>query len=210
MLGKTHMAVGVAAGLAVMHPKNIQELIVGTGTLAVGSVISDIDIGTSDSYKDADKIIALAVFACVAVAAVEATMHLGIYQRLMRNSSLLRIVAGTAAFLLLCAFGKEQPHRSFMHSIPALVSLTGCVEIIFPLAAPYFAIGFISHLTLDLCNRRDERLLYPLKWGLSFGVCSSKGLVNRILFSAGSAVSAIVFAVLLLRIYDVRQLLHLL
>ena len=119
-------------------------------------------------------------------------------------------MAGTAAFLLLCAFGKEQPHRSFMHSIPALVSLTGCVEIIFPLAAPYFAIGFISHLTLDLCNRRDERLLYPLKWGLSFGVCSSKGLVNRILFSAGSAVSAIVFAVLLLRIYDVRQLLHLL
>ncbi|MGM9629074.1 metal-dependent hydrolase [Butyricicoccus sp.] len=210
MLGKTHMAVGVAAGLAVMHPKNIQELIVGTGTLAVGSVISDIDIGTSDSHKDADKIIALAVFACVAVAAVEATMHLGIYQRLMRNSSLLRIVAGTAAFLLLCAFGKEQPHRSFMHSIPALVSLTGCVEIVFPLAAPYFAIGFISHLALDLCNRRDERLLYALKWGMSFGVCSSKGLVNRILFSAGSVVSAIVFAVLLLRIYDVRQLLHLL
>ena len=59
MLGKTHMAVGVAAGLVVMHPQNIQELIVGTGTLAVGSVISDIDIGTSDSHKEADKIIAL-------------------------------------------------------------------------------------------------------------------------------------------------------
>ncbi|MGM9616155.1 metal-dependent hydrolase [Butyricicoccus sp.] len=208
MLGKTHMAVGVAVGLAVMHPKNIQELIVGTGTLAVGSVISDIDIGTSDSHKDADKIIALAVFACAAVAAVETTMHFGIYERMMRNSSLLRIVAGTAVFLLICAFGKEQPHRSFMHSIPALVLLTGCVEIVFPLAAPYFAIGFLSHLALDLCNRRDERLLYPLKWGLSFGLCSSKGLVNRIWFSIGSAVSAIIFVVLLLRIYNVRQLLH--
>ena len=210
MLGKTHMAVGVAAGLVVMHPQNIQELIVGTGTLAVGSVISDIDIGTSDSHKEADKIIALAGLACFAVAAAEATMHLGIYDRLMRNSSLMRILAGVAAFLLLCAFGKEQQHRSFMHSIPALVLLTGCVEIIFPLAAPYFAVGFVSHLALDLCNRRDERLLYPLKWGLSFGVCSSKGLVNRILFSVGFAVSAITFAVLVLQIYDIRQLLHLL
>lgn len=208
MLGKTHMAVGVAAGLAIMHPHNIQELIVGTGTLAIGSVISDIDIGTSDSHKDADKIIALACLACFAVVVLESILHLGIYRHLMRSSSLRRIMIGLAAFLLLCAFGKEQPHRSFMHSIPALLLLTGCIEIIFPLAKPYFIIGFVSHLMLDLFNRRDERLLYPLKWGLSFGMCSSKGLVNQVLFSVGSAASALIFAVLLLQIYDIRQLLH--
>ncbi|MCD8354982.1 MAG: metal-dependent hydrolase [Clostridia bacterium] len=208
MLGKTHMAVGVAAGLTIMHPHNIQELVVGTGTLVIGSVISDIDIGTSDSHKDANKIIALACLACIAVAVVESTMHLGIYGRLMRNSSLRRIVIGAAAFLVLCAFGKEQPHRSFMHSVPALLLLTGCVEIIFPLAKPYFMIGFVSHLVLDLFNRRDERLLYPLKWGWSLGLCSSKGLANRTLFSVGSAASILIFAVLLSQIYDIRQLLH--
>lgn len=200
MLGKTHMAVGVAAGLTLLHPQNIPELIVGTGTLALSSVISDIDSGTSDSHKDADKIIAVAGLICFAVAAAETVMHLGIYERLMRNSSFMRILAGTMAFLLLCAFGKEQPHRSFMHSIPALLLLTGCVKIIFPLAMPYFAVGFLSHLVLDLLNHRDERLLYPLKCGVSFGICSSKGLVNRILFSVGSTVSIIAFAVLLLHL----------
>lgn len=200
MLGKTHMAVGVAVGLAVMQPHTIQELIAGTGTLAVSSVISDIDIGTSDSHKDADKIIAMAGLTCVAVAAAEAVLDLGIYDRLMKNSSLMQIVAGSVAFLLLCAFGKEQPHRSFMHSIPALVLLTGCIWMIFPVAVPYFAIGFASHLVIDLLNHRDERLLYPLKWGLSFGVCSSKGVVNRMLFSGGFAVSVGLFAICLLRL----------
>ena len=52
MLGKTHMAVGVAAGLLVLQPKNLQELILGTGVSAIGSVISDIDVGTSESHKE--------------------------------------------------------------------------------------------------------------------------------------------------------------
>lgn len=46
-LGKTHMAVGTAAGLLIMQPQNITELILGTGAAMIGSVISDIDIGTS-------------------------------------------------------------------------------------------------------------------------------------------------------------------
>ncbi|HIV67840.1 MAG TPA: metal-dependent hydrolase [Candidatus Butyricicoccus stercorigallinarum] len=207
MLGKTHMAVGVAAGLALLRPQTLPELVIGTGTLAVGAVLSDIDSGTSESHRDADKIIALAGLACFAVAAAEGALHLGIYERLMQSSNALRIVLGAAAFLLLCAFGKEQPHRSFMHSLPALALLTGCVHLMFPLAAPYFAAGFVSHLALDLLNRRDERLLYPLSWGLSFGLCSSKGLVNRALFSAGCAGGAAAFGVLLLRAADLRRLL---
>lgn len=40
MLGKTHMAVGTAAGLLIMQPQNITELILGTGAAMIGSVIS--------------------------------------------------------------------------------------------------------------------------------------------------------------------------
>ena len=46
MLGKTHMAVGVASSLLLLPPSNIQELVLGTGAAAVGAVISDIDVGT--------------------------------------------------------------------------------------------------------------------------------------------------------------------
>lgn len=199
MLGKTHMVLGITVGLAIMHPENIQELIAGTGTLTIGSVISDIDIGTSESHKDANRIIMLSCIAFIAVAAVEAIFHLGIYQKLMKNSSLIRVIVGMVAFLFLCAFGKEQPHRSFMHSILALVLLTGCIQMIFPLAVPYFAIAFITHLSIDLLNHRDERLLYPLKGGFSLGICSSKGIVNRVLFAIGSVSAVVLFFALLIR-----------
>lgn len=201
MLGNTHMAVGVAASLLVMQPKNIQELILGTGVAAIGAVISDIDIGTSDSHKEADKIIGMAALAVTAMIVVECVWHVGIYRRLMRSSSAARIMVSVAAFLMICAFGKERPHRSFMHSVPSFFLLTGCVMIFLPLAAPYFGIAFASHVALDLLNRKGERLLYPWRKGFSLNLCSSKGLVNRLLFRIGSAGSIGLFALYLADIY---------
>jgi inner membrane protein len=52
-------------------------------------------------------------------------------------------------------------------------------------AVPYFAIGFATHLLLDLLNRKGEQLLYPLKNTYCLGVCSSSGVVNDILFAFG-------------------------
>lgn len=201
MLGKTHMAAGVAASLSIMQPKNIQELVLGTGVAAIGAVISDIDIGTSDSHKEADKIIAMAAVVVTAMIAAEYIWHVGIYSRLMRNSSMARIVVAIAAFLMICDFGKGRPHRSFMHSVLALFLLTGCTMVFLPLAAPYFGIAFISHLVLDLLNRKKERLLYPWKMGFSFGLCSSKGLINKLLFRICSAASAGLFVWYLADIY---------
>ena len=60
MLGKTHMAVGVAAAMAVVHPKSLPELVIGLSAAAVGAVISDIDVGTAEAHKDADVIMAMA------------------------------------------------------------------------------------------------------------------------------------------------------
>ena len=57
MLGKTHMAVGVAASLLLLQPRTLPELILGAGAAAVGSVISDINCGTSESSRRADQII---------------------------------------------------------------------------------------------------------------------------------------------------------
>ena len=200
MLGKTHMAVGVAAGLLVLQPKNLQELILGTGVSAIGSVISDIDVGTSESHKDADKIIGMTIAALLFMVAVECIWHVGIYKKLMRDSSVPREIIAAAIFLGICAFGKEQSHRSFMHSILALVLLTGCVAIFLPLAAPYFEIGFLSHLSADLLNRRGERLLYPWKKGFCLRLCSSSGIVNKWMFQIGILVSAGMFLLLLVNI----------
>ena len=61
MLGKTHMTVGIAAALAVTQPASVSEMILAVGIGGLGALISDIDVGTSASHKDADKITGLSV-----------------------------------------------------------------------------------------------------------------------------------------------------
>ena len=73
MLGKTHMAVGVAASLLLLQPRTLPELILGAGAAAVGSVISDIDCGTSESSRRADQIIFVSETIVIGIAAVEHT-----------------------------------------------------------------------------------------------------------------------------------------
>lgn len=191
MLGKTHMMVGIACALFVTQPDTLPELVVGTGAAAVGALISDIDVGTSESHREADKMVALSVFFVLAIAALEYFFHIGIYQRLRENSSLWRLILGAAVFVGICAFGKEQPHRSFMHSILAGILLTGCVEVVFPMMVPYFGIAFATHLVTDLCNHKKVHLWYPLRGGICFGLCHAHGFANRILFYTGTGATVL-------------------
>ena len=154
MLGKTHMAVGVAASLMLLQPRTLPELILGAGAAAVGSVISDIDCGTSESSRRADQIIFVSETIVIGIAAVEAHWHLGLYQRLMSNSSVSRIVLACAAFLAVCAYGKKTPHRSFLHSFLAGGLLMSCVGVFLPMLVPYFGIAFASHLALDFLRQQ--------------------------------------------------------
>ena len=132
MLGRTHFFIGTAAALAVLQPQTVPVLVTGAGAAAIGSLISDIDVGTSQAHRDADKIITATVAVAALTILAEYKLNLGIYRRLTSDSNILRLLAGTAAFLLLCAYGKQQPHRSFMHSFAALALLTACVDIIYP------------------------------------------------------------------------------
>ena len=187
MLGRTHFFIGTAAALAVLQPQTVPVLVTGAGAAAIGSLISDIDVGTSQAHRDADKIITATVAVAALTILAEYKLNLGIYRRLTSDSNILRLLAGTAAFLLLCAYGKQQPHRSFMHSFAALALLTACVDIIYPDASAYFAVGFLSHLVLDVLNRKPEKLLWPWTKGFCLGLCSARGVVNRALLGVGMA-----------------------
>ena len=56
MLGRTHFFIGISAALAVMQPSSMSTLVAGAGAAAIGGMISDIDSGTSQAHKEADKI----------------------------------------------------------------------------------------------------------------------------------------------------------
>lgn len=191
MLGKTHMAVGIAATLAITQPSGVSELVLAVGAGSLGALISDIDVGTSNSHRDADKITALSVVVVLAVFALDYFCNTQIIERIIGSSGYLRIIAGLLLFIGICAFGKEQPHRSFMHSFLALILLSFALGLIWEKAVIYFAVGFLSHLATDIFNKKKVRLLYPLKGGVSLGLFHAYGLANDIFFAVGSIIAVI-------------------
>ena len=202
MLGKTHMAVGIAATLAVTQPETIPEMILAVGGGALGALISDIDVGTSESHRDADKITALSVVVVLVMFALDYFFNAGIINRVVRSSGYGRIIAGILLFIGICAFGKEQPHRSFMHSFLAMLLLCFAIGMVWENAVIYFAVGFLSHLATDVFNRKKVRVLYPLQGGVSLGLFHANGLANHLFFVLGSAAAVleiILFSIRLLR-----------
>lgn len=180
MLGKTHMMVGIAAALAVTRPETVSGIVTASGVGAIGSLISDIDVGTSSSHKDANRVILLTVIVAALAVIADFAGHLGLIQKIMNNSSIVRTIIGCVVFIGTCAFGKEQPHRSFMHSLLALVILSFALGLIYIPIVPYFIIGFLSHIATDIFNRRKVRLLYPFKGGVSLNLFRANGIANNL------------------------------
>ena len=98
MLGKTHFFIGISTALAVLQPQSVPVLVTGISAAAVGSVISDIDSGTSQAHQEADKVMAVTVSVIGLMLFLEYKFHLGIYERLMKNSSIMRVLTGEILF----------------------------------------------------------------------------------------------------------------
>ena len=183
MTGRTHLAAGIAAALAFVGP--------GTGSLAVacvvggglGGLVPDVDARASGQGRDARTAwIALAAIVAASLA-LDGVGVRALWDEVAGRIGLVQ-AASAMAFVGICMLGSLTPHRSFMHSALALAPLTLCVRVAFPTLATPFAIGFASHVALDLLNGRDVRVLYPLRVGFSLGLCRSGGAVDGVLFVA--------------------------
>lgn len=201
LLGKTHFMVGTAASLLLTQPRSAGELMLAFGVGGIGALIPDIDVDTSGSHKYADKLVAASVVIIAALFAAEKLFSAGIINSITSDSSCARIAIGLILCIAICAFGKQQPHRSFMHSILALVLLTGTVGLIWEDLIPYFAIGFASHIITDLFNFKKVKLLYPLKGGVAFKLFHAHGLANTVFFTVGGVLTAAELIIFSARIF---------
>lgn len=188
MTGKTHTAVGVAASMFVTQPSTLKEMLLCLGVSIIGSVISDIDVTTSESHQTLNKILGVILLVSILLAFVEYQWSVGILSAMLSNSTYARLFLGAVIFLGICIFGKEQPHRSFLHSISGLLLLSMSVYILSPALVPYFAVAMASHIIIDTLNHKQVKLFYPLPGGIRFGLCSADGIVNSLLFKVGSLV----------------------
>lgn len=181
MLGKTHAAIGTATALLLLQPQSVAELGLAMVAGAIGSEIADIDSSTSNSHKKVNLICLWTVFIVALAAACDIYWKVGIFKYVSSNSNYLLFCTGLFAFIGICMYGKSTKHRTFMHSLLGLVTTSFAVTIACPKGTPYFMIAYLTHILLDLLNKKKVQIFYPLKKGICLNLCRSDGKTNDIL-----------------------------
>ena len=192
MMSTTHIVIGIAAALTVTQPDSAEALLPGIAGASVGSIICDIDCrgkrtGGSRSRMLRDAIIGRVIVAGLLVAVLFIDYWLGspIFTRI--NNLTPAFLIELFVFIVCCGFSFLSEHRGFSHSIIALGLYSGSLYVmITPVTVP-FAIAFISHVLLDLFNRKPVRVLWPLKKGWCLKIFYADRKANTGMLIAGSA-----------------------
>lgn len=184
MLGKTHLAIGIAAATAIIQPETAHECLSAVFGGAIGGVLCDIDTLRNDGKKDSVAIQLTAAAAAACILAADYFLNTGICAAaLTRDRQTLTI--GAAAFVVLWIVGLFSNHRGFTHSIAAGALFSQAVWMICPPVAIPFAAAYASHIAIDLLNKKGLRLLWPLKGGVCLGLCYSDRAADILLFQLG-------------------------
>lgn len=193
MMSKTHIAVGMAAALAVAPTGSPEACVAAVVGGSVGGVIADCDIRPSRAHKDA--LTGRLIVALVALVAMVLDWHFdtGLCDYLVRNLG-LPMLAGIALFVVLTFLGGHTEHRTFTHSLVAMACFCMAVYLTALPLLPYFIVGYASHLLLDITNKQGVRLFWPLRANLSLGLCHAKGMVNTTVMIVGFAVAVLLLA----------------
>ncbi len=189
MMGKTHLFVGAASALALSRPDTPEYCITAMIGGALGGIISDIDMHDNRSKKES-LYARMLVLGLIAAGLITGKISAdGILTEFIASPDKINLI-GIGAFILLCIFGVIQPHRKFTHSVVAAILYSTAIGMIYmPLCVP-FAAGFISHLAIDILNRKNLQLFWPLKTGVSFNLCYSNKLADKLFLIAGIAATA--------------------
>ena len=171
MMGKTHLAVGMAAALAAAPFTDLSGCFLVLSCGAVGGVLPDVDALDRRHQGDLLRGVSVAVCALLLAGAADLLQGWRLLDTLAEQMQMTLL--GGAAFLLLWRLGMLSGHRGFTHSLLALLLFSGSVWMIHrPLVVP-FAAAYGSHLLLDLLNHRGIRLFFPLRRRLCLGLCYS-------------------------------------
>ena len=103
-------------------------------------------------------------------------------------------IAGLIALIVLVVIGLKSNHRGFTHSILALALFSTVTCLILGETWKWFAIGYASHLVIDLLNKNGESLLFPLTTKVCLNLCKADGITNKVLGSLATVTTLVVLA----------------
>lgn len=193
-MSKTHIAVGVAASLALLQPATLGGCLACVIGGAAGGDVCDIDVKPSDYVRDAlhGRVIVSTIVAVALL--VDYLTGSGLCDYFATHAA-PAMALGVCGLILAGTWGYMSKHRTFAHSLLGLVLMSASLWLVCPLLAPSFAIGYASHVALDLLNYKKVQLLYPLKTlSMSLGLCRADGLVNSVLMWIATIVAIALFA----------------
>ena len=182
MLGKAHLTIGMAAAWTLAMPETVPAALPVIAGAAAGSLICDIDCDSPAERRDASKQRVLAAVITAAALITDKLTDAGMWRHIADLWC-----AGVAGLVITVAFANVAAHRGFSHSLIALLLETGFLYLIFPQCAKPFAIAFITHILLDMTNKKRVRLFYPAKKGVSLGLFYADRMANRVCEIAGAA-----------------------
>ena len=208
MMGRTHVACGVMASLMLLTPESVSGCLCAVAGGALGGWLPDIDVRDTgrahDAYSGAVTCLFVTLVALVTDvwwgSVAKSHLHeigIDVLDTYQTGSALAwamqhfgaDCILGLACFILLCIAGSLTRHRTFTHSLAMLVALTLCTSVFLRPVTFAFAIGYASHILLDLLNHRGVCVLWPIGKGYSVGLVRARGICDRFLLIADTAIS---------------------
>ena len=196
MTGKAHTALGVGTALGACElmgcvgGSDLSKVGLCVVVAATAATLPDIDVGAA---KKVYRYSIMGLLAALVAAVLFAVLKHGSVGEIPLTLVGLVIVCG------LSIFGKNQPHRGFTHSFTALAAYAvGVVLCTGGMAMKYrrvvviaFVIAYLSHILIDLLNKKGEQLFYPMPKRYCFKVCTASGVGNEATCLAGAFLTVV-------------------
>ena len=178
MTGRTHLAVGAATAMLAAGPAvGLTGLAVAAAGGAAGAVLPDLDVrDTAHPWRERLTRAGAAALLVGALAFDVANGASLAREAMARGVGMLAL--GAVGFVSLACAARLSAHRSFSHSLLALVGFAAATYLVCPPLAPSVALGFATHLALDALTYRGLRLFWPLPHGFAARLCKTGGVAD--------------------------------
>ena len=180
---KTHVMCANLVSLYLMKPDSISSLLVTCGFATLGGIVPDVDLKDSTSDKLFDRLMTSLITVVVMSVFIKYFFDINLYCKIKERVDIFNYLISICLFVVVAYFGSKSSHRSFTHSIFGLLVYSGILFYGFNTSVVliYF-VSHLSHIILDLFNKKGVALFYPSKFRLCFELCDSNGKVNKFLF----------------------------
>lgn len=164
VLGRTHMAIGLAATAATVQ--NIHALPISLAVAGISSLVPDLD----ERYSLLRRKIDIAGIPTGLILLLAADAGLYVYGYIQMLPALL-----FAGFFVLVYFSL---HRSFTHSFLGLLVFLSAIYTSFPQYIVPVSIGYAMHLLADVCVNSGIELFWPWRKRLGLHIGRTGGMLD--------------------------------